>query len=198
MNLPNKLTVSRIFLSFLFLFFLFSRGVIFKVLALATFLLASGTDLLDGYLAKKNNMLTDFGKLMDPVADKVLTLSAILGFVEMGLIPAWTAVIIVFRELLITGLRLLALSKKRVLAAEIGGKHKMVSQVAAIVCVLSFLVVKEAGVKVFKYWNPHAEILYRNTIFAMMLITVVLTIISGTSYLIRNRDLYRTDRPRKK
>ncbi|MFC1590596.1 CDP-diacylglycerol--glycerol-3-phosphate 3-phosphatidyltransferase [Candidatus Omnitrophota bacterium] len=196
MNLPNKLTISRIILSFVFLLFLFLPGVACKALALFVFLLASFTDVLDGFLAKKKNMVTDFGKLMDPIADKVLILAAFLGFVEMRLIPAWMAVIIVFRELLITGMRVLALSKKKVLPADAGGKHKMISQVLSIFCILLFLIFREAGVEIFKFWNPEVERIFKNTIFALMLITVTLTVISGVSYLIRNRGLYRNVKAR--
>jgi len=118
MNLPNKLTVSRIVLVGVFMLFLFLHGVIAKVLALITFLIASFTDFLDGYIAKKYNMVTDFGKLMDPIADKVLILAAFLAFVEMELIPAWMVVIIIFREVTITGLRISALTRGKVIPAD--------------------------------------------------------------------------------
>jgi len=103
-NLPNKLTILRIVLAFVFILFLFIGGLAAKVTALVLFLSASATDILDGYLAKKNNQITDFGKLMDPIADKILIISAFLAFVEMRLIPAWMVVIILFREAAVTGL----------------------------------------------------------------------------------------------
>ena len=117
MNIANKLTISRIVLTFVFMFFLFSKGLASKVLALAVFAVASWTDFLDGFLAKKRNEITDFGKLMDPIADKILVIAAFLAFVEMKLIPAWIVVIIVFREFTITGLRLIALAKGVVMEA---------------------------------------------------------------------------------
>jgi CDP-diacylglycerol--glycerol-3-phosphate 3-phosphatidyltransferase len=180
MNLPNKLTVLRIILAGVFMLFLFMHGVLFKMLALLTFLLASLTDLLDGYIAKKYNMVTDFGKLMDPIADKILVLSAFLAFVQMELIPAWMALIIIFREIVITGLRIAALTQGKVLAAEYGGKHKMVSQVASIFVILLFLIFREAGTKLFD----------GSVIFILMLITTFLTLGSGISYLIKNRGVY--------
>ncbi len=190
MNLPNKLTISRIILVFVFMLFLFSRGVSAKILALLTFIIASFTDILDGYIAKKNNMVTNFGKLMDPIADKILVLAAFLAFVEMELIPAWMVVIIIFREAVVTGLRIAALTQGKVLAAEDGGKQKMVSQVFSIIAILLFLVFREAGIKVFGFWNGSTESLYKETIFILMLITTLLTMISGMSYLIRNKGVY--------
>lgn len=189
MNLPNKLTITRIILVFIFMFFLFSKGVLAKSLALATFVAASLTDFLDGYIAKKYNMITDFGRLMDPIADKILVLSAFLAFVEMELIPAWMVVIILFREIAVTGLRVSALTKGKVIAADDGGKHKMVSQVFAILAVLFFLIFREAGIKVFNFWNGSTERIYKDVIFVMMLITTLLTLISGISYLVKNRTI---------
>lgn len=190
MNLPNKLTILRILLTFVFMFFLFLRGVSFKILALLVFVLASLTDMLDGYIAKRNNMITDFGKLMDPIADKILVIAAFLAFIELNIIPAWMAVIVMFRELVITGFRILALSKKKVLSADEAGKHKMVSQVIAILAVLVFLILKEGGAGVFGFWNQKVETLYREVIFGFMIVTVSLTIVSGVAYFIDNRDLY--------
>lgn len=187
MNLPNKLTVARIILTFIFMFFLFSSGLVMKILALITFLIAAITDYLDGFLAKKYNIVSDFGKVMDPVADKILTLAAFLAFVEMKLVPAWMVVIIIMRELVITGIRLVALIKGEVLAAGVGGKHKTVSQILSIFVILIFIIIKEAGIKTFNFWNLNLEYWYRHLIFVLMLITVLLTIISGFSYLIGNR-----------
>ena len=190
MNLPNKLTISRIILTFVFMLLLFSKGVLPKVLALFIFLLASFTDFLDGFLAKKRNEITDFGKLMDPIADKILVLAAFLAFVEMKLIPAWMVVIIIFREVAITGLRVLALTKDRVIPADDGGKHKTVSQIFAVFAILLFLIFREAGMKVFQFWNGGIEAIYKNAIFILMLVTIILTLISGAAYLVKNREIY--------
>jgi len=190
MTLPDKLTVSRIFLTFVFMFFLFSAGVLAKGLALFTFLIASFTDFLDGFIAKGRNISTDFGRLMDPIADKVLVLAAFLAFVEMKLIPAWMVVIIILRETIITGLRLMGLSKGHVIPADEGGKHKMVSQVLSILAILLFLIFREAGIKVFDFWSAGTERLYRDAIFVLMLITTVLTLASGVGYLVKNKDIY--------
>jgi len=182
--------MSRIFLTFVFMFFLFSSGILAKVLALLTFLLASFTDFLDGFIAKERNMSTDFGKLMDPIADKILVLAAFLAFVEMKLIPAWMAVIIILREIIITGLRVLALTKGRVIPADDTGKQKMVSQVFSILAILIFLILRETRMKALHFWNEGTEGLYKNVIFALMLTTVAFTLISGISYLAKNKALY--------
>lgn len=187
MNLPNKITLARIALTFVFMFFLFSDGLVFKVLALFTFLLAVISDYLDGFYAKKYNMTTNFGRLMDPIADKILTLGAFLAFVEMKLIPAWIVVIIIMRELLITGLRLIAARNNEVLPAGRGGKHKTVSQMAAIFVILLFIILKEAGQGVFNFWNDSFEYWYLQIIFILMMVTVILTIGSGISYVAGNK-----------
>ena len=178
MNLPNKLTISRMALTAVFLFFLFAHGAVYKVLAFFTFLIAALTDFFDGYLAKKYNMVSDLGRLMDPIADKVLTISAFIAFVEMHLIPAWMVIIIIFRESVVTGMRLLALQKHEVIEATIGGKHKTVSQMASIFIILLFIIFREFG-------QPYPE----GVILALMTITVILTIISGVSFFIRNRNI---------
>ncbi|MFH1664807.1 MAG: CDP-diacylglycerol--glycerol-3-phosphate 3-phosphatidyltransferase [Candidatus Omnitrophota bacterium] len=188
MNLPNKITVFRILLAFVFMILLFSRGVVFKASALGVFALAAFTDYLDGFIAKKYNIISDFGKIMDPVADKVLTLSAFLAFVEMKLIPAWMIVIIIMRELLITGIRVMALRHHAVLPAGKGGKHKTVSQMLSILVILVFIVIKEMGTGTVGFWNTSFEYWYRQLIFVLMMITVILTTISGVSYLAGNKE----------
>ncbi len=176
MNLPNRLTILRIILSFVFMFLLFSPGITAKALAFIAFSLACLTDFLDGYIARKYNLITDFGKLLDPIADKILVLSAFLAFVQMGIIPAWMVVIIILRELLITGIRILAASKGKIVAASLAGKHKTVSQMISIFVIVLFIVVKEAGVSVFTFWNIQAEWWARAGIYALMLVTVALTL----------------------
>ena len=187
MNLPNKITITRIILTFVFMVFLFSKGLFCKTMALGVFIIAAVTDYLDGFLAKRYNSVSNFGKIMDPVADKILTLAAFLAFVEMKLIPAWMVVIIIMRELVITSIRVMALRQNEVLPAGVGGKHKTVSQMLSILVILVFIVIKETGVRTFGFWNPSLEYWYKQLIFILMLITVALTIISGVSYLIGSK-----------
>jgi CDP-diacylglycerol--glycerol-3-phosphate 3-phosphatidyltransferase len=197
MNLPNKLTVSRFGLTVVFLWAMFSKFAYNDTLALIFFCLAGVTDFLDGRIARARKLITNFGILMDPLADKIMVCSAFIAFVESThlnpnapvKVGAWMVVIIVGRELAITGLRLLAASKNIVLAAERFGKHKTISQ---IVCVIALLLVDAseewpAGAKnMFASWTPmFAEI--------MLWIAVVLTALSGIIYLWRNREIYLSD-----
>ncbi|MFA6141683.1 MAG: CDP-diacylglycerol--glycerol-3-phosphate 3-phosphatidyltransferase [Candidatus Omnitrophota bacterium] len=190
MNLPNTLTLLRIILTFAFILFLFIGGMQAKIAAMFIFLVASLTDVLDGFFAKRNNQITDFGKLMDPIADKVLVLSAFLAFVQLGIVEGWMVVAVVFREVVITGLRMLALTKGKVIQADGFGKRKTVWQVSVIFLILLFLIFREGGSGVFGFWIGSVEIAYRHAIYALMLITVVFTLSSGISYLVKNREVY--------
>ena len=127
---------------------------------------------------------------MDPIADKVLVIAAFLAFVEMKLIPAWIVVIIIFREFIITGLRLIALVKGEVIEAEMAGKHKTISQMLSIYAILFFIIFRESGTSVFGFWNEGLEHLWKNIIFSFMLITAFLTLISGISFLIKNKRFF--------
>lgn len=190
MNLPNKLTVFRIVLTFVFMGFLYIGGVAAKMLALVTFLLASLTDALDGYLAKKYNQITDFGRLMDPIADKILVLAALLAFVEKGVVPAWMVAIIIFREVAVTGLRILALTKSKVIPADGGGRNKTAWQMSAIAIILFYLIFKAGGQGMFGFWSARTEELYKEAIYIIMLVAVALTLASGIRYLIKNKEVY--------
>ena len=197
MNLPNKLTVSRFVLTALFLWALFSHIPLNDTIALVLFSLAGMTDFFDGRIARSRGLITNFGILMDPLADKILICSAFVAFVESThlnpnapvKVAAWMVIVIVARELTITGLRLLAASKNVVLAAENFGKHKTISQIVAINALLVVDACNEwpAGLqKFFLSWvPPFAEI--------MLWVAVALTAASGAIYLWRNRAIYMSD-----
>ena len=188
MNIANKLTMLRIALTFVFMFFLFAHGLLAKVLSLVVFIAAALSDFFDGLIAHRKNMVTDFGRLMDPIADKILVLAAFAAFVQMQLIDAWMFVIIVSREILITSLRLFALNKGKVLSAAKAGKHKTVSQMVVIFSILGFVVLKEVMLVYFT-WNPDWEKMFRQGIYFLMLVTVGLTLYSGLAYLWENRKI---------
>ena len=190
MNLPNKLTLSRIALTFVFMFFLFVHWPYGKITALIVFALASFTDYLDGKIAKSRGLVSDFGKFMDPIADKILILAAFLAFVEMNLIPAWTVVIIIFREFVILGLRILGIIKGHIIAASRAGKHKTVSQVVTVFSILIYLTLKQYAQGAY-LWTEQFDYLAKNVIFALILVTVILTLISGASYISKNRRLFK-------
>ena len=192
MNVPNKLTVSRFVLTVAFLVVVFATFHFHETAALLLFSAASLTDYFDGRIARRDKLITNFGILMDPLADKILVCSAFIAFVGLGWMPAWMAVIVVARELAITGLRLLAASKNLVLAAERFGKHKTISQIVAIISILVLHCYQEmgaAGQIVFgfdllgKPWVQWVAIL-------SLWVAVILTLSSGLIYLWRNRSLY--------
>jgi CDP-diacylglycerol--glycerol-3-phosphate 3-phosphatidyltransferase len=188
MNIANRITLLRIVLTFVFMFFLFGEGLWSKAISLLIFTFAALSDLYDGWIANKKNIVTDFGKLMDPIADKILVLAAFAAFVQMQLIEAWMFVIIISREILITSLRLFALNKGKVLAATRVGKHKTLSQMVVIFAILGFVVLKEVMLRFFT-WNPYWERLFCLGIYVLMLATVCLTLYSGISYLWENRKV---------
>jgi CDP-diacylglycerol--glycerol-3-phosphate 3-phosphatidyltransferase len=189
-NLPNKLTLLRIALTFVFMFFLFTYWQYGKIAALIVFALASFTDYIDGKIAKSRGLISDFGKFMDPIADKILILAAFLAFVEMKLIPAWTVVVIIFREFVILGLRILGIIKGRIIAASRAGKHKTVSQIVTVFFILIYLIIRQYA-KDAAFWTERFDAMTKNAIFALMLITVALTLISGASYISKNRRLFK-------
>ncbi|MFC1624539.1 CDP-diacylglycerol--glycerol-3-phosphate 3-phosphatidyltransferase [Candidatus Omnitrophota bacterium] len=184
MNLANKLTISRIILAVFFILFLFIRGAGPKFIALAIFLTACITDYYDGIVARKRCGITDFGRLMDPIADKILVLGGFLAFVEMSLIPAWMVMVIIAREFVVTGIRVLALSKKKVLSAATAGKHKTVSQIVSVLAILIFLIIRDSGFS-FRYIDY-----YSKGVYVLMLITVIMTLTSGVSYMLKNRYIF--------
>ena len=190
MNLPNRLTVARLILTVVFLGLFLAPFPFSDTLALVVFGVASLTDYFDGKIARRDKLITNFGILMDPLADKILICSAFIVFIERDLIAAWMVVIIVARELAITGLRLLAAAKNLVIAAERYGKHKTISQIVATISILVLVSYPEWGAwtkPVFDWWVPTFTTL---AIWA----SVILTAISGGLYLWRNRELYLADK----
>ncbi len=145
MNLPNKLTVARIILVPFFVAALLINFPLNNLAALAIFGAASITDLLDGKIARKRGLVTDFGKFADPLADKILVISALLCFVQLGLCDCVAVIIVLFREFAVTSIRLIAASKGKVIAANIWGKVKTVTQMVAVICVLVMQTVLDIG-----------------------------------------------------
>ena len=191
MNLPNQLTLSRILMTFILMGLLFVPGGAAKAMALILFLLCCLTDYLDGRIARARGLVSDFGKIMDPLADKILVVGVFLAFVELQLVAAWMVALIMAREFLITGVRLFAMRRGLVLAAETAGKHKTISQMATIFLVLLFLFLRAVS-RELAFWGPRRELLFEQTIAACMVVTVVLTLVSGFHYLWKNRGLIRS------
>jgi CDP-diacylglycerol---glycerol-3-phosphate 3-phosphatidyltransferase len=197
-NLPNKLTLSRFALTVGFLAVMFSGMPYHETIALALFVAAGISDFLDGQIARRRNLITNFGILMDPLADKIMVCSAFIAFVELGWFAAWMAVIVVARELAITGLRLLAASKNVVLAAERYGKHKTISQIVAVIAIFIDHIMQKnqwgsIGQAIFGWhlFDQHSWSWWVAEIFKWL--SVALTFISGFVYLWKNRALYLDD-----
>src|SRR6266404_5428665 len=195
MNLPNKLTVSRFVLTIAFLAVMFSKVPSHESIALALFCAGGISDFLDGQIARRQKLITNFGILMDPLADKIMVCSAFIAFVDLKWIPAWMVVIIVARELAITGLRLLAASKNVVLAAEGYGKHKTILQIIAIIAIFIDHIIRENqwgwfGNAIFgwRLFDEHSWSWWVAETFKWL--SVALTFISGWLYLWKNRALY--------
>ena len=190
MNLANRLTVSRFFLSLAFVIALSIDFPFRFTVALLLFLLAGITDYADGEIARRFHMESDFGRLMDPLVDKIMMAAAFICLVPLGDIPAWAATVIVSREFLITGLRLLAASKGRVLSAEKLGKHKTAWQ---IITAIFFLLMLSFSDFTRLTGTPFAaELFHRIWTWggdALLTVTVVLTLVSGAGYLWKNRAL---------
>ncbi|MGF6905960.1 CDP-diacylglycerol--glycerol-3-phosphate 3-phosphatidyltransferase [Fusobacterium sp. PH5-44] len=172
MNLPNKLTFIRLILTVPFIYFLEasnSNGIIYRLIAFAIFVIASLTDFFDGYIARKYNLVSNFGKVMDPLADKILVISALVVFVKLDYIPSWMSIVVIAREFLISGIRILAASNGEVIPAGKLGKYKTTSQMIVILLMmLTGKYVRILGINI--------NMMY------LMLIPVILTIWSGIEY----------------
>ena len=169
MNTANKLTLLRVLLIPVFLVVLYLQFPFHMYYALAVFILASVTDFVDGYIARHYNMITDFGKFMDPLADKMLVMAAMLWFVEVGRMPAWALLIVVVREFAVSGLRLIAVDNGRVIAAAWSGKVKTASTMVGICFMLVF------------------PIAWLDTLVTAVI--VVTTVYSGVEYFVKNKDV---------
>jgi len=181
MNLPNKLTVGRLLLCLVFTLVLELSSPYAGLLAFFIFVVASLTDWLDGYLARRLHLVTDLGKLLDPLADKILVSAAYIGLVAHNLAPAWIVVFIISREFLITGLRMLAASKGVIMAAERMGKHKTISQIVTVLIGLALLSFHQLN------WLPAFSTLMEVWLLKPLLwLTLFITIYSGAAYFVKN------------
>ena len=174
MNLPNKLTTLRVIMIPFFVFFLLwqnGENRTFRMIALALFIIASLTDLLDGKIARKYNLVTNFGKFMDPLADKLLVCSALICLIELNVLPAWMVIIIISREFIISGFRLIASDNGVVIAASYWGKFKTTFQMVSVV-LLILDIPALAPVTTICVW-----------------IALVLTIVSLVDYIYKNHKI---------
>lgn len=204
MNLANQLTISRILIVPIFLIVILPESFGIPVVAfpycrtaaLVIFIGAAITDYYDGVLARRHAWTSDFGKIIDPLADKLIVMSAFVAMIELKLFPSWMVVLILCREFLITGLRTLASGQGRILAADRWGKNKTISQMTVIITGLVYLAVRDI-LSATGHWEPYVvhrwELEWWLTISlkSMMFFCVALTIYSGLNYLRSNMDVIR-------
>ena len=174
MNTPNKLTILRVIMIPFFVLFMLVPigGDVHKWVALALFIIASLTDTLDGYLARRDNLVTNFGKFMDPLADKLLVCAAMICLIEVGKLPSWIVIIIISREFIISGFRLIASDNGIVIAASWWGKAKTISQMVMIIVLIADLggIFDTIG-----------------TVFVV--VATVLTVVSLIDYILKNKQV---------
>lgn len=194
MNLPNRLTVSRLVITIVFVAVVSTTFPFHYTLALVLFVLAAVTDYVDGEIARRYSLITDFGKLMDPLVDKIMTTAAFVCLVPLQAIPAWVAIVVITREFLITGLRLLAVSKGQVLAADPIGKHKTSWQIATVIFFLVLLASLEfAHLPLSVAMGRYLHQLWTYGGWTVSGIAVLLTAYSGIDYLWRHRNMISAD-----
>ena len=191
MNLPNKLTIFRIILVPIMVIITFFDIDIKWILVDAIFIIASLTDKLDGHIARSRNLVTTFGKFLDPIADKILVLAAMLVLVEAAKLPAWIPIIVLFREFIVSGYRLVAVEKGgKVVAASVWGKLKTVTQMVALVLAIvdpnAFGACFTGILSGFSFW-------YNLIVTILMIISVVATIFSGVDYIVKGKDLFKEE-----
>lgn len=196
MNLANKLTVGRMVLVPVFLIFIACSKIPYgSFIATFIFIVASITDKLDGYIARSRNQITNFGKFMDPLADKLLVATALISLIEFNVVPAWAAIIVIAREFAVSGLRTIAASEGKVIAACWWGKVKTVIQILTIIILLlevniadstylTNLVANNSFIKGFFEYVPSVA----------LYITVIVTVLSGFEYFVKNKNIISTDK----
>lgn len=196
MNLPNKLTILRIFLVPIMVIipFLNIKGEVLGIpvtylIIDIIFIIASITDKLDGYIARSRNQITTFGKFLDPIADKILVITAMIMLVELGHLPAWIPIIVIFREFVVSGYRLVAVQKNgNVIAASIWGKLKTVTQMVAVI--LAFIDPNPYGT-IFAGQLKGYEFIINLAVTLIMSVSVIATVFSGWEYIKGGKELFK-------
>ena len=184
LNLPNQLTVLRLGMCALLLICMSITWSYAATAAFFIFSLASLTDWLDGYIARSRNLVTDLGKLLDPLADKVLVIGTLVALVERGVAPMWMVVVIMAREFLITGLRMIAANKQKILSAERIGKHKTISQIVAVLVSLAIMSLGEFGAQ-----NSLVAHLLSYAQMPLYWFALIITVLSGAAYFWKNASI---------
>ena len=181
MNLPNKITVFRVLMIPVFLYFYLADPFppVGAYIAFVAFVVASASDALDGYIARKHNLVTNFGKLMDPLADKLLVSAALIAMTQVGVLPAWVSVVLISREFFISGFRQLALERNLVLAASFWGKIKTITQMAMILFLLL-----PVGLPIIM------SVAYVSVKWVLIAASVVFSVVSAAEYVYKNKGMW--------
>ncbi|MDU4910395.1 CDP-diacylglycerol--glycerol-3-phosphate 3-phosphatidyltransferase [Clostridium baratii] len=196
MNLANKLTLLRMLLVPIFLIFIAINEIPYGTfIATFIFVIASITDKLDGYIARSRNQITNFGKFMDPLADKLLVTAALISLVEFRVVPSWAAVIIIAREFAVSGLRTIAASEGKVIAASWWGKIKTVIQIVAIILLLIEVNIGQSKYLFDLVTNSNILMNFFDYVPRISLdIAVIITIVSGYDYFRKNKGIISTNK----
>ena len=201
MNLANKLTMVRIIAIPFFLLFMFIGNIYTRVAALLIFILAALTDMYDGIIARHREEVTNFGKFIDPLADKLIVSAAFISFVQLRelAIPAWMVILVISREFIITGLRSVAASRGTIISSSLSGKFKTTSQMVVIITILLILIVNAVlknychttplELQAFLGWKRVLGYILDRAPYWLMLVVTILTVISGFNYIIKNKQL---------
>ena len=201
MNLANKLTMIRIIAIPFFLLFMFIGNIYTRVAALLIFILAALTDMYDGIIARHREEVTNFGKFIDPLADKLIVSAAFISFVQLRelAIPAWMVILVISREFIITGLRSVAASRGTIISASLSGKFKTTSQMVVIITILLILIVNAVlknychttplELQAFLGWKRVLGYILDRAPYWLMLVVTILTVISGFNYIFKNKQL---------
>jgi CDP-diacylglycerol--glycerol-3-phosphate 3-phosphatidyltransferase len=186
MNLPNQLTIARIILAPVFMIFLLINNLYSQYFATLIFIVASLTDLYDGYLARKTGVITGFGKFMDPLADKILVYTAFISFVALGYVKTWMILMMILRDFLVTGLRSLAAYKGVVILPSVLAQWKTVCQMTVIIIILLYINLRSTLVPLGYNWSIFTTDSAFHAFDIMIFITMLLTVGTGLDYLVKN------------
>jgi len=201
MTLANKLTIGRIMIIPFFILFMFIGSIYTRVTALLIFTLAALTDLYDGIIARHREEVTNFGKFIDPLADKLIVSAALISFVQLRelSIPAWMVIVVISREFIITGLRSVAASRGTIIPASVAGKFKTTSQMVVIITILIILIVNALlknylhttplELQTLLSWERMLGYILSRAPYWLMLMVTILTVISGFNYILRNKRI---------
>jgi CDP-diacylglycerol--glycerol-3-phosphate 3-phosphatidyltransferase len=189
LNLPNQLTLSRVLISPVFMTLLLVENVWCRYGALSLFVIGSITDMLDGWLARRNGQMTKFGKFMDPVADKLLISLALISFVALKLAPTWAVMVIIAREILVMGLRTLVAYRGEMMESSFLSKVKTFSQMLYTSCVVLFLCWRDTLASAGRAATDQQLVTATSGLDTLLLLALVLTLYSGLDYIVKNRWL---------